>query len=162
MSKQKKPWQPLQRTELAPLKPELLKAWCEDNPGKSEAEVRALIDAHHANCEYWINDIYQVEFRRFDEDCVQLNIRRRDGDVIFRDWRHFQRIKNELLGSECEAVELYPAESRLVDTSNKYHLWGYMNPELRFPFGMDQRDVRSQGGSVPGLRQRPTKEGTEQ
>jgi hypothetical protein len=39
------------------------------------------------------------------------------------DWREFQRIKNEICGPEREAVELYPAESRLVDTANEYHLW---------------------------------------
>lgn len=38
-------------------------------------------------------------------------------------WRHLQRIKNELFGPEREAVELYPAESRLVDTTNSYWLW---------------------------------------
>lgn len=38
------------------------------------------------------------------------------------DWRDFQQIKNELCGPESEAVEIYPAESRLVDTSNEYHL----------------------------------------
>lgn len=39
------------------------------------------------------------------------------------DWREFQRIKNEVCGLEREAIELYPADSRLVDTSNEYHLW---------------------------------------
>lgn len=40
-----------------------------------------------------------------------------------RDWRHLQSIKNETVGSEREAFELFPAESRLMDTSNQYHLW---------------------------------------
>jgi hypothetical protein len=35
------------------------------------------------------------------------------------DWRDLQRIKNQLVGPECEAVELYPAESRKVDTANQ-------------------------------------------
>src|ERR1043165_2191444 len=39
------------------------------------------------------------------------------------DWRDYQRIKNELVGPEAEGVELYPAESRLVDTSNQFHLY---------------------------------------
>jgi len=56
------------------------------------------------------------------------------------DWRHFQRIKNELLGPEREAVELFPAESRLVDTSNEFHLW--VAPEgFQFPFGFTERSV---------------------
>jgi len=39
------------------------------------------------------------------------------------DWRDFQRIKNQLCGPEWEALELYPAESRLIDPSNYYLLW---------------------------------------
>ena len=40
-----------------------------------------------------------------------------------RDWREFQRIKNDLWGNETEAVELYPAESRKQDPSNAFFLW---------------------------------------
>jgi hypothetical protein len=40
-----------------------------------------------------------------------------------RPWQDFQRIKTEIVGPEREAVELYPAESRLIDTSNAWHLW---------------------------------------
>lgn len=43
-----------------------------------------------------------------------------------------QRIKNELLGDEYEACELYPAESRLVDGANQFHLWAING---QFPFG---------------------------
>jgi hypothetical protein len=44
---------------------------------------------------------------------------RLDGQAI-HDWRELQRIKNEIVGDEIEAVELYPAESRLLDTANWY------------------------------------------
>lgn len=54
------------------------------------------------------------------------------------DWRDFQRVKSELVGPEREAVELYPAESRLVDTANEYHLW-VMPEGVRFPFGFAER-----------------------
>lgn len=65
-----------------------------------------------------------------------ITVQRRDAGHI-RDWRDMQRIKNELLGPEREAVELYPAESRLVDTRNTYHLWAV--PEGRgFSFGFWQ------------------------
>src|SRR5690606_20517486 len=39
------------------------------------------------------------------------------------DWREFQQLKNYLVGEEWEGVELYPAESRLVDPSNRFYLW---------------------------------------
>lgn len=56
-------------------------------------------------------------------EMVHLSIKRNDRRVI-HDWRDLQRIKNELFGPEEEMVEIYPAESRLVDTANQYHLWG--------------------------------------
>lgn len=52
------------------------------------------------------------------------------------DWREFQRIKSELLGPEREAVELYPAESRVIDTSNEFHVW-VLGVGDRWPFGFD-------------------------
>ncbi len=46
-------------------------------------------------------------------------------------WRDMQRLKSELCGSEAEAVEMFPAESRLVDGSNQRHLWVWQagNPD---------------------------------
>jgi hypothetical protein len=71
---------------------------------------------------------------------LQLSIRRNDRAPI-DDWRAMQRIKNEIVGPENEAVELYPAESRLVDTANQYHLWVLVDPRARFPFGFRGRLV---------------------
>lgn len=120
------------------------------------AEARKLLEEQKV--EYWLNDLYQVALYRTGEGdtmVIQLNIRRRDGKPIFRDWRHFQRIKNELVGRECEGIELYPAESRLVDTSNKYHIWCVPDPKYRFPFGFQERDVEPESlGTSPGLKQR--------
>ena len=56
-----------------------------------------------------------------------------------RSWREFQIIKNQLVGEENEGVELYPAESRLVDTAMQYHIWGVADPGFRFPFGFDDQ-----------------------
>lgn len=71
--------------------------------------------------EVWGNNLYTVHVRR-GERMVHLSIHRHDRAAA-RDWRHFQRIKNEIVGPEYEAVEIYPNEARLVDTSNQYHLW---------------------------------------
>jgi hypothetical protein len=71
--------------------------------------------------EVWGNNLYTVHVRRTDR-YVHLSIHRHDRAPA-RDWRHFQRIKNEIVGPEFEAVEVYPSEARLVDTSNQYHLW---------------------------------------
>jgi hypothetical protein len=158
MAKTKDRWQPLVRANS--VKP-LTNAHIETIRQLGGEEAVRKLKAEAAT-EYWINDLYQVAVHRYDADffpveqpMVQLNIRRRDGKPIFRDWRHFQRIKNELVGPECEGVEIYPAESRLVDTSNKFSIWCFTNPEMRVPFGWFQRDVSDDDGNTqPGLRQR--------
>ena len=116
------------------------------------------LDEEARDTTYWGNDLYHVARRVFPgSPLVQLNIRRLDGKPIFRDWRHFQEIKNQLVGKECEGVELYPAESRLVDTSNKYHIWCHTDPNFRFPLGFEYRRVESstrKRNKLPGTRQR--------
>jgi hypothetical protein len=101
----------------------------------------------------WQNSRYQVILRERRVEpfgrCIHLTLRSVEG-APRHDWRDFQRIKNELVGEEAEAVELYPAESRVVDTANHYHLWIF--PDYRFPFGMQERET-SDGG--PGIAQRP-------
>lgn len=80
--------------------------------------------------EEWGNDIYSVLVRRWTKDpvfgtnggMIQLGIHTLDGTAR-HDWREFQQIKNQICGDECEAFELYPAESRLIDPSNYYTLW---------------------------------------
>lgn len=118
-------------------------------------EAVAKLNEWDAQCKLYVNHLYQVQVFEREGELVLINVRRRDGAPI-HDWRDLQRIKNEILGPECEAVELYPAESRLVDTSNKFHLWGSRDPSFRFPFGYKTRDVQdTTGGKVPtGLRQR--------
>ena len=66
------------------------------------------------------------------------------------DWREFQRIKNELCSPECEAIQIYPAESRLVDTSNQYHLWVFPD-ESTIPLGFHARCVVEEINSVLGV-----------
>lgn len=67
-----------------------------------------------------------------------LSIKRHDRGVIM-DWRDLQAIKTTICGAEAEAVQLFPAESRVVDTSNQYHLFAFMKmggKKLpRFPVG---------------------------
>jgi hypothetical protein len=80
--------------------------------------------------ETWGNRWYHVTVRRhaegwrFDPSMpwAQLGISCPNGDAR-HDWREFQLIKNEVVGPEWEAVELWPAESRLLDPSNYYLLW---------------------------------------
>lgn len=149
-------WIPLVRSEeFKQWHPEII-SWTMQEYKIDQAGAIKMLEADMAKCETWVNDLYQVQKRYLDNGMVHLNIRRRDGAAVLRDWRHFQQIKNELIGEECEAIELYPAESRKVDTSNKYHLYGAPDPEFRFPVGWEDRDVGYQEHrNIPGMRQRP-------
>lgn len=53
---------------------------------------------------------------------THLSIKREDRESI-HDWRDLQIIKSLFCGQEAEGIEIYPAESRMVDTANQYHLW---------------------------------------
>ena len=69
-----------------------------------------------------------------------LSIKRIDREPLC-DWRAKQRIKNAILGDHWEGVELYPAEERLVDTSNQYHMFAW---EAIFPiYVFNRREVYS-------------------
>lgn len=123
--------------------------------------------------EYFPDDMWQKQFERmnrvqiFKNDKYQvvkdvigpythLSIKRLDQEVI-RDWRDLQEIKNQMLGEEAEAVELFPAESRLVDSCNQFHLWAINDPEFKWPFGYQERLVIDGDGTVQpdGTKQRP-------
>jgi len=53
---------------------------------------------------------------------THLSIKREDREPI-HDWRDLQIIKSLFCGPESEGIEIYPAESRMVDTANQFHLW---------------------------------------
>lgn len=121
----------------------------------------ALPEGHDpTRAECWVNSRYQV--LKVDFGALWwLSIRRHD-KLAIHDWRDFQRIKNELVGLENEGVELYPAESRLVDCANQYHLWVGKLTTLRFPFGFPERvvqDADGDGWRADGSRQRPLADG---
>lgn len=97
------------------------------------ARIRELVESEQRECVIWMNDTYQVAVREH-EHVVHLSIKRTDRKPC-HDWRDLQEIKNQIVGRECEGVELYPAESRLVDSANQFHLWCVKDPEYRFPFG---------------------------
>lgn len=93
----------------------------------------------------FVNDIYQVSMSRLFKstefgwpDFLHLSIIRLDLEEG-KSWSDMQEIKNQLVGPEYEAVEIYPAESRKVDAGNTYHLWvligQYMNSPFTVPMG---------------------------
>jgi hypothetical protein len=121
-----RPWRPMQPDRFDP------------DPAAHAQRLAAL-----GADELWTNDRYQAVVRRVGRTpvgfLVELSITRRDKAPI-HDWRDLQRVKNDIMGPEVEAVELYPAESRLVDTANQYALF-CLPKGRRFPFGFRARLV---------------------
>lgn len=109
----------------------------------------------------FLNDTYQVNRspvfmdENMGQPMIHLSIKRIDKEPI-RDWRDMQVIKNMLTSPEHVGVEVYPAESQLVDMANQYHLWVYANPNFRLPFGWKERMVCDEVHSAKlGAKQRP-------
>lgn len=129
--------------------------------------TREQLDAMLRVDETWANDRYRVAVKYLTEDqlpgfdgvphgtrdgWVHLSIHSRNRRPV-ADWRHFQQIKNDIMGPDREAVELYPDEKRLVDTANEYHLWVLPSGSW-LPVGFTERMVSSAQPGGKG-RQRP-------
>lgn len=152
-------WEPFVRMTPIPLTDEQVTDMARAGDVPLDVFKTFLLE-RYANDEIWANNIYQVVVRRDAElmagphdwpPITHLSIKRLDREPI-HDWRDLQRIKNELVGPENEGVELYPAESRLVDSSNQYHLWVMQSDKAMFPFGYTKRLVFDEG--VGGAKQR--------
>lgn len=136
---------------------------------------RIAVD-YHSNMKlrgaiWWRNADYLVQAAlasamgfQFSDDtpALWLRVYRHDGKRLTKHWQELQQIKNELVGEECEAVEIFPKESQRKDGENSYHLWVPLGWAL--PFGMpggrsptadglpaiSSRFVRSRAGSASG------------
>jgi hypothetical protein len=84
----------------------------------------------------WTNHVFVVQLSMEDTSIGQvahLWVRRNDGLPVL--WHELQRIKNELVGPERVGVEVFPAQSQLVDVAPMYHIWIY--PEgYQLPFSL--------------------------
>lgn len=145
-------WQPLRRA----------------TPFRTAAKKAALVEMGvdpeiDLDGELWMSNKYIVAVRRTEEEpyhVVELSIRRTDRGYA-RDWRDFQRIKNQLAGPEAEAIELFPAQSRLYDTANQYWLWCFPPGEM-VQVGFAAEDMVVSGAEAAermGARQREIPDG---
>lgn len=119
-------WAPLQRY---PVNPHYL------------AMLERTEDLSNKRIEVWGNEHYQVTARIYSDGLVHLSCKREDRLPI-HDWRQLQQIKNEIVGADRWAVEIYPDEARIVDTSNEYHLW-VLPPDAEIPFAFMESEVRT-------------------
>ncbi len=88
----------------------------------------------------WANGAYYGTLRRYESgspfgggEYALLSITAED-ESARHDWRDFMQLKNLVVGEEWEALEMYPSESRLVDTSNRFFLWCF--PPGTVPWGL--------------------------
>jgi hypothetical protein len=79
--------------------------------------------------QHWENDHYYGSLRHYATGnfinggpWAAIGITNKD-ESAHHDWRDFQQIKNDLVGVEWDGLEIYPAESRLCDPSNRFYLW---------------------------------------
>lgn len=125
-----RPWQPLRRHHPVECNQEFV-----EMHRREWAHVDGGVDV-----DVWSNDVYSiVAVVGRASGQAYLSIKRHDRHVV-RDWRHLQQIKNEVMGPESEAVELFPAESRIVDEANQYHLWCRPAGDP-WPIGFPERHV---------------------
>lgn len=68
---------------------------------------------------------------------LHLVIFRHDYQEISTPWSVLQQIKDAILGPDILAIEVYPAQDRLIDEVNYRHLWVLNTP---LPFGLHPLD----------------------
>ena len=64
---------------------------------------------------------------------IHLIVFRTDAKPI-RGWDDLQRVKNEVVGEDVWAYEVYPPEDYKVSTANARHLWCLMKGPLDFGY----------------------------
>lgn len=153
------PWTEFEQARAMPPTAERIQATAQA-VGVSIEKAKAIIEEAAGVADkatMWVNSRYQViKTTDMDSGLVWLTIKRLDQQPI-RSWRDLQRIKNALVGPECEGMELFPATSRCVDMANQYHLWAMPDPSFRFPLGFAERMVTDDIGA--GEMQEPLEAG---
>lgn len=93
-------------------------------------------------CQVFIYDYPSVEgWPPIIEMSLKLNTRE-----PWADWRDFYRIKSELCGTACWAIEVYPAQEFLVDSVNQYHMFVFP-PGILFPIHLLQAPITNYSGN---------------
>ena len=134
-------------------------------PPMTGEQMRQVYLDGHDRSQVYLNSRYQVSVESSlvsdgeggAIEMVHLSIKRLDQQPV-RDWRDMQKIKNELVGPECEGIELFPAESRCVDTANQYHIWCVRSNTFRWEVGWNVPALKMDEGEANGVGQRALEE----
>lgn len=140
-------WTPFQRAHYEPLPPDEEIARQAKLADVSFAEMKSVLEDIQLD-QVYRNSRYQVCMRLREWDGFpavwQLSIRRLDRQRVGTErYRDFLRVKNELIGPEFEAFEVYPAMERNVDTANQYYIWCFADPSIRLPVGFQEGSMRA-------------------
>lgn len=113
-----------------------------DMPSALDMVWQVMSESVYSNGEYIVNVSQPMDSGVEGwPQVIHVAVRRVDTEPV-RSWDVLQAIKNRFVGEENEAVEVFPAEARLVNMANQSHLWAFVDPEFRLPFGWSQRMVR--------------------
>ena len=103
-------------------------ASCRKSGEWGEWETIDFPDGGFSGCG-WLRDVRQVRKNRVfcvlirpHHHGVHLAVSSLSG--VRPGWREMQRIKDDILGSEATAVEVYPPSSQVVDEADMFHIWG--------------------------------------
>lgn len=148
-----------ERCYISPHTEDELRAACRKYTSGDDIErAVANLMAHERRVEHYRNDTYHVALDKEHEHGMgamrvwHLSIKRHDRRPV-HDWRKLQAIKTAIVGPNVEAVELYPAEDRVVDTANQYHLYAF--PDMvALPFGFPT-GMRTDAPEFGKAQQRP-------
>ncbi|MFK4259076.1 DUF7694 domain-containing protein [Agrobacterium tumefaciens] len=80
------------------------------------------------------NNVFSVLDRTLPDGTRHLAITSLSG--VRPTWPEMQRIKDEIVGPEATAVEVYPPRAEIVDDADMYHLWVLPAP---LPFSLFPR-----------------------
>lgn len=110
----------------------------------SQLEVKKSLFAKHnlpcVNCKrfYHNTHYYVMCFEQNTEwgTIDHLMVSHRKGQKISDHWQFLQQVKNEIMGQDRLAIEIYPPTTDLVDQVNAYHLWVFPIG-FKLPFGLN-------------------------
>ena len=132
-----------------------MKALNGSRPADVQMTPNPVIDWSKQPVDFWSNSTYSVcAYYNHCGEVGLISIRRHDWKPC-SDWRDKQSIKNQIVGAEWEAAELYPAESNVQDQGNWSHLW-VMPKGGRYSFGfIEGKTSRSDKPTKANEVQRP-------
>jgi len=107
------------------------------------AQTRAAYQNHTYSVQVWLDEPKAAR----PYPLIHLLIRRNDGEEICAPWDELQRIKNDIVGPDHEAIELYPCESRCVRAASMRHLFVHVSPGHIWPVGWGVEDAVRKGGA---------------